>query len=746
MSQSPISLSSVNLDNCDQEPIHIPGFIQPHGVLLAFDAKGVLTHASRDARNLLGSLPPLGSMPSASELGGGDALALAFEGMCRDAADEEEVPPVALELEIGEAPGEPTHDVVLHAFDGRVIIEYERRAPGQDALASFALLAHRGMGRLRGRRDIGPMLEEAVRTVREITGFDRVMAYRFHHDDSGEVVAETVVPELDPYLHRRFPAADIPAQARRLYIINTLRLIADVGDAQVPIEALPGDATPLDLSHAVLRSVSPIHIEYLKNIGVAASMSVSIVVGGRLWGLIACHHRTPHRVPFAIRMACDVLSQMVSSSVQTALERAHAARRSAAADLRTRLVDVVLQSEDAAREVGALGSEMQQVIAHDALLFAHSGKQTMQGELGPPAARALLKWIDEQPDDLLSSWRRDELPEPLRRELDPFCGVLALRFDRMGHGALVFLRAEQTHTVTWSGPLAKAVRVGPLGTRLTPGGSFAEWRQEVAGTAVPWDEADLSIARQMLDELGRATAARAGEMERARARLLAVLGHDLRDPLQTISMAARILEQGNASARVGQRIAASTGRMGRLITQVLDMSRLHGGLGLGLQIADHDLAALVHSLVDDAKMAHPDLSIELRLAPSLLVPIDADRIAQVVGNLISNARHHGQPGEPIALALEEGSDGHAVLVVSNFSEPIPPEVVKVLFEPLKAGSMGNSRNPNGLGLGLYIAAEIVKGHQGRIHYGYDDAGRVSFTVELPLARPSDASRPGEAAG
>ena len=324
--------------------------------------------------------------------------------------------------------------------------------------------------------------------------------------------------------------------------------------------------------------------------------------------------------------------------------------------------------------------------------------------------------------------------------------MLALRFDRMGHGALVFLRTEQTHTVTWSGPLAKAVRVGPLGTRLTPGGSFAEWRQD--GAPAPRFRGTKPTCRSR----ARCSTSSAAPPLPAPARWSVhgpgswrCSGHDLRDPLQTISMAARILEQGNGSARVGQRIAASTGRMGRLITQVLDMSRLHGGLGLGLQIAEHDLAVLVHSLVDDARMAHPDLSIELGLAPSLLVPIDADRIAQVVGNLISNARHHGQPGEPIALALEEGHDGHAVLVVSNFSEPIPPEVVKVLFEPLKAGSMGNSRNPNGLGLGLYIAAEIVKGHQGRIHYGYDDAGRVSFTVELPLARPGEASTPGEAA-
>ncbi|HRL30860.1 MAG TPA: GAF domain-containing protein, partial [Ottowia sp.] len=149
------------------------------------------------------------------------------------------------------------------------------------------------------------LLQDAVHMVRELTGFDRVMAYRFRADDSGDIVAEERDAALDPYLGWRFPASDIPAQARRLYIENTMRLIADVGSTPVAVRAAPGVDQPLDMSHGVLRSVSPIHIEYLQNIGVGASMSLSIVLEGRLWGMLACHHRTPRQVPYVTRAACD---------------------------------------------------------------------------------------------------------------------------------------------------------------------------------------------------------------------------------------------------------------------------------------------------------------------------------------------------------------------------------------------------------------------------------------------------------
>jgi light-regulated signal transduction histidine kinase (bacteriophytochrome) len=735
LTDTPVSLRTVDLDNCAQEQIQIPGSIQPHGVLLAFNLAGELTHESRNARDWFERLPPLGQRPSHTELWSSRALREAAEGMLEDASVSEQVSPFSLEATVdGQA-----FDVVLHANRGRLLVEFEPRDADAAELGSFAVMAHRSMARMKNTPDIVSILREAVTAVRALTGFDRVLAYRFQSDDSGAIVAEARIDELDTYLGRRFPASDIPVQARRLYVINTLRLIADVHDGQVPIDALAPLEAPLDLSSSILRSVSPIHIEYLKNINVAASMSVSIVVAGRLWGLIACHHRSGHRVPYAVRMACDVLAQVVATSIQLVLARKADARRAAAADLRSALVELGANGEELPVGLGPSRAALAKVISSDRMLFAHGSDLRHEG-IEADAAIELVRWLDAQPQELVATSDLAVLPQPLRDRLAPLTGMLAMQHDKINRGWMVFLRREQTATVTWSGPPDKVQRIGPLGARLTPDGSLAEWQQDVRGSAVPWDELDLSLARQIMDEVKRATASRAAEMERARTHLLAILGHDLRGPLQTIAMAAHLLEAGKDQAKLGRRITTTSGRMGRLIAQVLDMSRLHGGLGLGLLLVRTDLVALIADIVEETAIAHPNASIELRSVSALEADVDRDRLSQVITNLVGNARQHGALGEPVVIDLRSAAD-RAVIEVRNVAGPIPEAVRHSLFEPLRRGSLPNQRNPNGLGLGLYIASEAMKGHRGDIAYSHD-GGNVSFTVTFPLKglqAPANAS-------
>jgi chemotaxis family two-component system sensor kinase Cph1 len=249
-----VDFATVDLESCHREPIHVPGYIQPQGLLLALDFHGKLTHASRGAHGVLPGLPPLGAAWPVSPSGLNADLWKAVTAALSDAETGQESAPLSLEV----ASADAVFDAVIHANDDRLIVELEQRAHASIDLAAFALLAHRSMGQLRNRKDIATLLREAVSTVHRLTGFDRVMAYRFHQDDSGEVVAEERVAKLEPFLHRRFPPSDIPAQARALYVRNPLRLIADVDDEQTPIDAEDPTARPLDLSHSVLRSVSPI--------------------------------------------------------------------------------------------------------------------------------------------------------------------------------------------------------------------------------------------------------------------------------------------------------------------------------------------------------------------------------------------------------------------------------------------------------------------------------------------------------
>ena len=730
-----IDFSSIDLENCHQEPIHVPGRIQPHGVLVAFDRQGLLTHASENAASVVPGLFAVGATVTAchAKAGGNASLKLLWEAIAlllSDAAAGQESAPLNLEVAWDGA----VFDAVLHFYDERLIVELECRPALAVDLATFALLAHRSMAKLRNRKDITSLLAETVATVRQLTGFDRVMAYRFHQDDSGEVVTEECKEGLEPFLNRRFPASDIPVQARALYIRNPLRLIADVNDQQVLIDALDPSDLPLDLSHAVLRSVSPIHIEYLRNIQVAASMSLSIIVNGRLWGLIACHHGSTHRVPYAVRMTCDVLSHVLSSTVQSAVEQQAVRRRRDATGISKCLADLLLCTDDFASSFPAQTEALQDVLHFDDAFCVYGGVRSVSA-LSADAASLLLQWLNAGKDDLVVVQRSNQLPEPLEVALRPFCGLLALCIDRVYRSWIVLLRREQVESIVWSGIPAKLQRTGPLGIRLTPQGSLAEWRQTVEGTAEAWDEIDQTIARDLLETLGSAASARAARREMARGQLLAVLGHDLRDPLQTISVMGHLLEQSGTErqAGYGKRIASTIGRMQRLIGEVFEMSRLEAGmslgLGLDLSLVPGDIARFVRTLVEDARVTHPDTEIMVAIPSALETRFDPDRMAQVVNNLLSNARNHGILGEPILVTVSQDAE-NVVLCVANKAPPIAAASIKTLFDPFKSESTGNARNPGGLGLGLYIASEVAKGQGGKLEYSHDGTC-VVFTMTMP---------------
>lgn len=244
---------AVTLDNCDREPIHIPGLVQSHGALFAFDAQHRATHASENAARLLGvAVPAAGEALLATHFGADPQVPALIDAARRD---EFEGQPLVAALRFGKR----MFDLIVHRMGDLVLAEFELRPVPRDEVADFSLKAHRAMDRLKRQPDVDALLKVAVGAVRGLTGFDRVMAYRFRHDDSGEVVAEEKAEALEAFLGRRYPASDIPAQARRLYTINTLRLIADVRSPPVAVVAAGAGLPPLDMSHCVLRSVSPIH-------------------------------------------------------------------------------------------------------------------------------------------------------------------------------------------------------------------------------------------------------------------------------------------------------------------------------------------------------------------------------------------------------------------------------------------------------------------------------------------------------
>jgi light-regulated signal transduction histidine kinase (bacteriophytochrome) len=539
-----------------------------------------------------------------------------------------------------------------------------------------------------------------------------------------------------PYKGQRYPAGDIPPQARRLYVLNTLRMIADVTYHAVPLLGPEGSA-PLDMSHAVLRSVSPIHVEYLQNMGVGASMSVSIVINGRLWGLIACHHMGPKRVPYSIRMAADVLAQVIASTVHGLESRQEAELVGRAAAVRTSLVESLLLEEDPLESLVKHAEGLMDSTDAHALIATQNGRIVCRG-IDPACAETIAATLPEDAHDLLARQCLDDWPGEARAGLGKWVGMLGLPFDPPSKGWCLLLRPEQIEEVAWGGKPDKSSQFGPMGERLTPRGSFDAWYETVRGCAHAWEDGVLTHARMTLGELARVSNARRAQLESTRAQLLAMLGHDLRDPLHSINMAGMVLEKtdaGDRSTTLGKRIQSSSNRMQRMIGQVLDMSRIDRGQDLGVSLEPVDLAALLLDMVEEARLAYPTIVYDLQNDCPAVVMADGGRLGQVLSNLLSNARHHGEPNQPIEVRLH-CTDGQAVVDIANAGAPIPPEIESGMFNPFKRSSLNNPRNRTGMGLGLYIAQQIVREHQGEIAYRHENgagSGRVVFALTLPLA-------------
>lgn len=488
----------VDLSNCDREPIHLPGSIQPHGALLAVQEPGYgVVWASDSCGSVLGV--------EAQELLGSDLRALLppaeWERVHGLLATTEirSVTPLSITLPVADEM--VAFDLLVHRSHVFLVCELERAQGTPAAIADAYQQVQAAALRLASAPSVELLARAAAHEIRGITGYDRVMVYRFDADWNGEVIAEEKREDLNPFLGLHYPATDIPAQARALYLTNWIRMIADVAYAPSALRAADGQEGPLDLSFAVLRSVSPIHIEYLQNMGVSASMSISLIVREQLWGLIACHHYSGAlQPPHHVRAAAEFIGQNVSLLLAGRQDADTHERALAAAAVRSQLLDA-LRAEDADLMQVLLDETLLTVVGADGVAVRLNGEVHTLG-VAPADGDIvrLAEWIwRENPTEVAFATDALAHVDQFAELRDVVSGVLAAAISASGAQWILWFRRELVHTVDWGGdPKNKILIVNEdASVRLSPRRSFERWKEIVRGRSAPWEPHEVAAAGEV---------------------------------------------------------------------------------------------------------------------------------------------------------------------------------------------------------------------------------------------------------
>ncbi|MEL7301314.1 MAG: HWE histidine kinase domain-containing protein [Pseudomonadota bacterium] len=650
---------ALDLTNCDREPIHALGRVQSYGALLAISSDWIIQHASENIDRFLGA--------SASALTGTMLTDFVPKHLAHDVRSRMQMlaGPDAVErlfnvtLKEGEDGGEDTLvDLAIHRSDRTIVIELES-ADASSASTDFISQVRPMIDRISKGRDVEHLCQLAARQLRGLVGFDRVMVYRFEEDDTGTVVAEALRTGLEPYLGLRYPASDIPKQARALYKRSLLRTISDVNDegfAIVPPQSPEG--APLDLSLSSTRAVSPIHLEYLRNMGVQASLSVSILKRGKLWGLFACHHEAPRVLPYSVRTAAELFGQLFAFVLDQKEADIEREERDAAQRVHDRVMAQLAGGRSISANFETLIDSIQTVIAHDGAVGWVDGEFVSRG--ATPTREEFLglaKFLNTTATGSIFTTDNIEALYPAADSFaDRAAGLLVLPVSRRPRDYIVLFRREIAHSVTWAGNPEKPVEAGPNGVRLTPRKSFEAWQQVVRNKSARWTKQEVGSAEALrvtlLEVVLRMSDEALEERGRAQERqelLIAELNHRVRNILNLIrGLVAQSAVDAHSAAELTQVIGGRIHALARAHDQITRENWSAASL--------RDLVATeCEAYIDDdqprVEVVGPDIMLE---------PMAFSTMALVVHELVTNAAKYGAlsvPSGRVTLTAAPEPDG-----------------------------------------------------------------------------------------
>lgn len=719
--------TSLDLAQCASEPIRVPGAIQPHGRLVSVRAHDGAVVAFSD--NWPSSAVEIAEAIRALKLPTEDLVS--GEGPASRGQ-------VMLQGRLWQATAHRCGDVLNFEFE-----------PAHDEVGTQApiyTLARHMLPELQKLDTVEQLCKLAAQEMKRLTGFGRCLVYRFDNDGHGAVLAEALDAGYDSYAGHRFPASDIPPQARELYRVNHIRLIADANYQPVPVRFVDASAEvkDFDMTMVALRSVSPIHVEYLRNMRTLASMSVSIMVRGELWGLISCHDHSPRYPSYQTRMACEHLGQLLSMQVEAKESNARVSEQLELRKLTLAMVAHLADSDSTlqrlieepvpllrlARATGAA------VILNDACwLVGETPDQETVLRLG--------QWLANRIDQV---WHTDRLPTvaPGFEDLESTAsGLLAISISQVHHHYIVWFRPEIVQTIDWAGDPRKNMDTSGDG-RLHPRRSFATWREQVTGRSLRWSDAEVGAALELRQALISIVLRRAEEMAEVATELGRVnkeleafsytVSHDLRAPMRHIAGYVDLVldmegkQLSDRSHRYLTHVKDASAFAGQLVDALLDFSRM-GRAALKRSSIDTEL--LVDDLVAELSSQNRERRIEWTVEKPLPRLWGDPILVQVtVRNLLGNAVKYSRTREVAKIRVrpirDEQGDG---LEVSDNGVGFQMKYVGKLFGVFQR--LHQAEEFEGTGIGLASVRRIVERHGGIVTAeGELDRG-ATFKFTLP---------------
>ena len=577
---------------------------------------------------------------------------------------------------------------------------------------------------------------------------ERVALYKFNEDDSGKVIAESKVEDIDSYLNLYYPASDIPPQARDLYTVNWVRLVPNV-DLE-PTKLIPGvseaDRQPLDLTHSLLRTMSPIHRQYVRNQGLKASFSLSLVTHNKLWGLITCHSREATYIPQDVRLQCENLSQLFSWHLYAKEEELFINQKQEADRSIEAMLDKVSPKNPIVKVFAEYEDDVLRLMDADGFLFFSDHEVISLGVT--PEISVVEKIHQSSLDGQGKPFITDSVGDQFgpQEQLNGIVGILLIPFLERRSYYTAWFRKEHRYTQKWAGPEHEKNANASKRERLTPRSSFKVHVKDITGESKPFDKNDLDMAGR-LNRMFLAHALEVQEklrkgmndlekQDQHKNEFLATLAHELRNPLSPISSGVTLLESSDDRAirsRVVGIIKRQVNYMKKLIDDLMDVSRITQGK-IELDMRSISLQEVIANAIEivDEPLQEKSHTLDLNLPKEkVLVNGDSARLSQIFSNILNNAIKYTEYGGKLSVTLKQDGERAAVIVKDN-GLGIPKERIKDIFSMFTQVEAHSTYTKGGLGIGLTLVERLVKLHQGEIQARSDGPGQGSeFEVLLP---------------